>query len=422
LLIDLVEIEVKAGDGGDGVVSFLRDKMNAFGGPDGGNGGRGGDVILRSDEHLSTLADYRYSKRLIAASGGNGASLKRTGKSAPNLELRVPAGTVVRDLETGELLADLSGKESYVVAAGGRGGAGNFNFATSKNRAPKYAKPGEVGVRRKISLELKLLADVGLVGFPNVGKSSIISRVSCAKPKVANYPFTTLEPALGVVSHKGQNFVIADIPGLIKGSSSGRGLGFKFLRHIQRCRILVHVVDISSNEGRNPKLEFLAINDEIFKYDPKLKTRPMIVVGNKVDLEDDESAVFFEDFVKCEGYEFLKVSAATGFNLDKFLDMIAEKIAKLAPIEIEGSILHTRSRSEFVELSKKGKFYILHSDWLEKIIKTLNLETYDARKYFKKILDQRGITKRLTAGGVIDGDLVKIGNSVFVFEESHEIY
>ena len=294
MFIDSAKIKIKAGDGGDGAVAFHREKYVAAGGPDGGDGGRGGSVVFQVDENLSTLADFRYKRKYTAQRGENGRGGRCAGKSAPDLLVKVPRGTLVKDAATGRLLADMSGDSPQVIAAGGRGGWGNTHFATPTRQAPRFAKPGTPGQELEVLLELKLLADVGLVGFPNVGKSTLVSVVSEAKPNIANYHFTTLTPVLGVVRMgEGRSFVMADIPGLIEGAWEGQGLGHQFLRHVERCRLLVHVVDVSGSEGRDPKEDFRIINEELEKFNPELAQRPMLVAGNKCDLTDDEAVEAF---------------------------------------------------------------------------------------------------------------------------------
>ena len=287
MFVDIVKIKIKAGDGGDGAVAFHREKYVASGGPDGGDGGRGGNILFQADDHLSTLADFRYKRKYNAPRGENGRGNRCTGKNAQDLVIKVPRGTLVKDAETGRILADISGDEPQIVAKGGRGGWGNIHFATPTRQTPRFAKPGLPGESMEIQLELKLLADVGLVGYPNVGKSTLVSVVSEAKPVIADYHFTTITPVLGVV-RMGENssFVMADIPGLIEGAGEGVGLGHQFLRHVERCRLLVHIVDVSGSEGRDPKEDFEIINRELEKFNPELAKRPMLVAGNKCDLAE----------------------------------------------------------------------------------------------------------------------------------------
>ena len=312
MFVDKAKIKIKAGDGGDGAVSFHREKYVAAGGPDGGDGGRGGDVIFQADDNFSTLVDFRYKRKYMAEKGQNGSSRNCTGKSAPPLVIKVPRGTLIRDAETGRIMADMSSDEPKILAKGGMGGKGNANFATPTRQIPKFAKPGYQGEEFEVTLELKLLADVGLVGFPNVGKSTLISVVSAAKPKIANYHFTTLTPVLGVVkTGEEKSFVMADIPGLIEGAGDGVGLGHEFLRHVERCRLIVHVVDVSGIEGRDPKEDFRIINEELAKFDEELAMRPQIVAANKSDMASEEQIEDFRKFVEEQGMPFFCISAAT---------------------------------------------------------------------------------------------------------------
>ena len=310
MFVDVAKIKIKAGDGGDGAVSFHREKYIASGGPDGGDGGKGGDVVFLADSNISTLADFRYKKKYNAEKGENGRSGRKFGRKAPDLIIRVPIGTVVKEAETGRILADVSGKDPVVVARGGKGGWGNVHFATPTRQAPRFAKPGLPGEEYDVVLELKLLADVGLVGFPNVGKSTLVSVVSQAKPEIANYHFTTITPVLGVVSMgEGNSFVMADIPGLIEGAWEGTGLGHQFLRHVERCRMLIHIVDVSGSEGRDPKEDFVTINNELKKFNPELAERQMLVAGNKCDMATDEQINDFRKFVEEQGYSFFPIMA-----------------------------------------------------------------------------------------------------------------
>ncbi|KAJ48699.1 GTPase CgtA [Clostridium tetanomorphum DSM 665] len=333
MFIDRAKIFVKSGDGGNGAVSFRREKYIPLGGPDGGDGGKGGDVVLIADQNMTTLMDFTYKKKYAAERGENGSGSKCYGKDGESLYIKVPMGTIIRDKESNKIMADLSHPgDKFIVAKGGKGGKGNVRFATATRQAPNFAEPGMPGEERYIVLELKLLADVGLIGFPNVGKSTILSIVSNAKPKIANYHFTTLSPNLGVVATKGiQPFVIADIPGIIEGASEGVGLGLDFLRHIERTRLLIHVVDISGIEGRDPFEDFMRINEELKKYSVKLWDRPQIVVANKSDILEDE-AVFLEFKEKVEklGYkDIFKISAATRQGIDELMKEAARVLSTI---------------------------------------------------------------------------------------------
>ena len=333
MFVDTAKIKIKAGDGGDGAVSFHREKYVAAGGPDGGDGGRGGNIVFVADSNLSTLADFRYKRKYAAKKGENGRGGRCRGKNAEDLVIRVPVGTVVKEENSGRILADVSGDEPYIVAKGGKGGWGNPHFATPVRQVPRFAKPGLPGEEFDVVLELKLLADVGLVGFPNVGKSTLVSVVSQAKPEIANYHFTTITPVLGVVSMgEGSSFVMADIPGLIEGAWQGTGLGHQFLRHVERCRMLVHIVDVSGSEGRDPKEDFITINNELKKFNPELAERPMVVAGNKCDMATDEQIADFKKFVEDQGYDFFPIMAAIRYDVDPLLKKIQEMLSKLPPI------------------------------------------------------------------------------------------
>ena len=333
MFVDKAHIHIKAGDGGDGAVSFHREKYVAAGGPDGGDGGRGGNIVFVGDSNLSTLADFRYKRKYAAKRGENGKGGRCRGKNAEDLIIRVPVGTVIKEESTNRILADISDTEPYVVARGGKGGWGNPHFATPVRQVPRFAKPGLPGEEYDVVLELKLLADVGLVGFPNVGKSTLISVVSQAKPEIGNYHFTTITPVLGVVRmEEGSSFVMADIPGLIEGAWQGTGLGHQFLRHVERCRMLVHIVDVSGSEGRDPKEDFETINAELRKFNPELAERPMVVAGNKCDMATDEQIEDFKRYVNEQGYEFFPIMAAIRYDVDPLLNKIREMLASLPPI------------------------------------------------------------------------------------------
>ena len=334
--IDIATIWLHAGKGGDGAVSFHREKFVAAGGPDGGDGGRGGDIIFVVDDHLTTLMDFRYKRKYTADEGGKGGASLCHGKNAENLVIKVPLGTVIKDAESGLVIADLSDHTPVTIAKGGRGGYGNAHFATPTRQIPKFAKPGMPGEDIQVTLELKLIADVGLIGFPNVGKSTLISTISAAKPKIANYHFTTLYPNLGVVYvTEGTSFVMADIPGIIEGASEGVGLGHDFLRHVERCRLLLHVVDVSGSEGRDPVEDFDAINAELSQYSPDLATRPQIVVANKTDIMEDESLLEkLRAHVEPLGYPLFALSAASHTGTRELVLKIAEKLSTLPPVTV----------------------------------------------------------------------------------------
>lgn len=328
MFVDIANIEIKAGDGGNGAVSFYRSNLTALGGPDGGNGGKGGDVIFETDSNISTLYKFRTKNKFFAPNGGNGAGKKCSGKSGENIFIKVPCGTIIKNLDSGDLICDMNKTGMMFVAAkGGKGGVGNFNLRSPKNRAPKYAKKGKPGEFFNLCLELKLLADVGLIGMPNAGKSTIISAISNAKPKIADYPFTTLLPVLGVVNYFDKSFVVADIPGLIKNASQGAGLGHEFLKHIQRCKILVHIVDISSD---NAIQNFETINQELYKFDKKFKYFPMIVVANKTDIASNKNIFKFKKYILNKNLNFFSVSAINGLSsLNFLLDKLSDFIYKI---------------------------------------------------------------------------------------------
>lgn len=420
MFVDIVKIYVKAGDGGNGAVSFHTEKYIASGGPDGGDGGKGGNVIFKADDNLSTLADFRYKKKYIASNGENGKAGRCTGKSATDLIIKVPRGTIIKDIESGRILADISSDEPKIIAKGGNGGWGNTHFSTSTRQTPRFAKPGEEGEAFELSLELKLLADVGLIGYPNVGKSTLISVVSNAKPNIANYHFTTITPVLGVVSVKGTSFVMADIPGLIEGASDGCGLGHQFLRHIERCRLLVHVVDVSGSEGRNPCEDFKNINRELKAFNNELSQKPMIVAGNKCDLATDEQIANFRKFVEDQGYDFFPIMAAINYEVTPLLDKICEKLSQLPPIkhfseDTLPTIHKPKVLDKTVSVSKENGLFSVEAPWLKKIMKSINFNDYESLQYFQRVLDSNGVIKKLYDEGAKEGDTIKIYDIEFDF-------
>ncbi|MDD6175604.1 MAG: GTPase ObgE [Firmicutes bacterium] len=421
MFVDFAKISIKAGDGGNGAVSFHREKYVAAGGPDGGDGGRGGNIVLQADDNLSTLADFRYKRKYAAQNGENGRGGRSAGKSAPDLVIRVPRGTVVKEAATGRVMADISGDEPVVLAKGGRGGWGNMHFATPTRQVPRFAKPGTPGESWEVQLELKLLADVGLVGFPNVGKSTLISVVSEAKPNIANYHFTTITPVLGVVRmDAGSSFVMADIPGLIEGASAGAGLGHQFLRHVDRCRLLVHVVDVSGSEGRDPKEDFAVINRELKNFDPELAQRPMLVAGNKCDLATDEQVEEFAAFVRGQGYEFFPIMAAIRYEVDPLLNRIAALLAALPPItryEAEPApVIEPESIEKHpVRIRKEDGIFFVEGEWLLRIMQTVNFNDYESMQYFQRVLIAGGVIDALREAGCAEGDAVSIYDLEFDF-------
>ena len=423
MFIDIAKIKVKAGDGGDGAVAFHREKYVASGGPDGGDGGRGGSVVFQVDDNLSTLADFRYKRKYVAQRGENGRGSRCAGKSAPDLVVKVPRGTLVKDAQTGRLIADLSDDQPKVIAKGGRGGWGNTHFATPTRQTPRFAKPGTPGEELEVQLELKLLADVGLVGFPNVGKSTLVSVVSEAKPNIANYHFTTLSPVLGVVRlEAGRSFVMADIPGLIEGAWQGVGLGHQFLRHVERCRLLVHVVDVAGSEGRDPKEDFRVINEELQKFNPELSQRPMLVAGNKCDLATDEQVADFQAFVEAQGYQFFPIMAPIRHGVDELLNAISAALAKLPPIRQftpESPALapvETLQRGQ-VEVTQQDGVYFVKAPWLLKIMNTIDFDETESLQYFQRVLIQTGVIDALRDAGCQEGDTVDLYDLEFDFVE-----
>ena len=418
MFVDVAKIAIKAGKGGDGAVSFHREKFVAAGGPDGGDGGRGGNVVFVADDNLSTLMDFRYKRKYVAEAGQNGGAARCTGKNAPDLIIRVPRGTLVKEANTGLVIADISGNEPVVVAKGGRGGWGNTHFATPTRQIPKFAKPGLPGQEFEVRLELKLIADVGLIGFPNVGKSTLISVISAAKPKIANYHFTTLSPVLGVVRvGPEQSFVAADIPGLIEGASEGVGLGHDFLRHVERCRLLLHVVDVSGCEGRDPVEDFEKINAELENFSPELAARPQIVLGNKCDIAAEEQIEAFRAYIEGKGLVFLPISAAANQGLRTLPGLVWEKLQALPPVqtfeaEYVPQAVPVGERSYTIEKTGEHEFSI-DAPWLERILAGSDVDDYESLQYFQRQLGDSGILNDLVAQGVQEDDTIKIGEYEF---------
>lgn len=420
MFVDQASIYIKAGDGGDGCVSFHREKYIASGGPDGGDGGKGGDIVFKVDDNISNLIDFRYKRKYTAEKGQNGSSKNCTGRNAPDLVINVPRGTVVRETESGRILADLSGDEPVVICKGGKGGRGNAHFATPTRQIPRFAKPGFRGDEYNVTLELKLIADVGLVGFPNVGKSTLISVVSAAKPKIANYHFTTLTPVLGVVKiEDGKSFVMADIPGLIEGASEGIGLGHEFLRHVERCRLIVHVVDVSGIEGRNPIDDFEAINRELENFSEELAEAPQIVAANKSDMATAEQIAEFRKYIENKGLTFFEISAATTVGTQDLIYGIWDKLKELPPIkEFEAQPLTQQELDEKLLTNRNFKvtvednIYFVEADWLWDILRSVNMDDYSSLQYFQRILRSSGIIDKLEEMGIQEGDTV----SIFDFE------
>ena len=422
--IDTAKIFIKGGKGGDGKVSFHREKYVASGGPDGGDGGRGGSVIFQVDDNLSTLMDFRYKRKYAAEPGEPGGSKRCFGKDGKSLTIYVPRGTVIRDAATGQIIKDMSDNEPFVAAKGGNGGWGNTHFATPTRQTPRFAKPGLPGQELEVQLELKLLADVGLVGFPNVGKSTLLSMASAARPKIANYHFTTLVPNLGVVSiGEGESFVMADIPGIIEGASEGAGLGHAFLRHIDRCRLLLHIVDAAGSEYRDPIDDLEKINSELSKYSLDLEKRPQIVVANKIDLlgDDREPLERIRKWAEDHGFAYAEMSAATSQGVRELMNQTWHALEQLPPVvvyepefvvdEVEKPVTEAD-----IEIRKVDDYYVVEGAWIERLCGSVNFDDYESRMYLDRKLRAAGVFDRLEEMGVQDGDFVVMGEMEFEYE------
>lgn len=422
MFIDKIQIYIKAGDGGNGAISFRREKYVAKGGPDGGDGGHGGNIVFRIDEGSNTLLAFRYKRKFIAGNGGNGKGAKFHGATADDLVIMVPRGTLIKDANTGRIIKDMSDDNDFICCKGGRGGWGNKHFATPTRQVPNFAKNGTKGEEKEVILELKMLADVGIIGYPSVGKSSILARISSAKPKIADYHFTTLSPNLGVVSTGGESgFVAADIPGLIEGAADGAGLGHAFLRHVDRCRLLWHVVDISCFEGRDPVEDIIKINTELEKYSPELASRKQIIVANKTDALDPEvvDVNAFETYVKENGWELMYVSAATGEGLNELILRSAEELKELPPMtiyeaEYEPEDAYVGDGKE-TEIRYEDGIYVVEGEWLFNLMGQINFSDYESLNYFQRILQRSGIFEELEKHGCKDGDTVSIYDFEFDF-------
>lgn len=421
MFIDVAKIKIASGKGGDGKVSFHREKYVASGGPDGGDGGRGGSVVFQVDDNLSTLLDFRYKKKYVAPNGENGMGKRMKGKDGADLVIRVPRGTIIRDRATGRIMKDLSDDEPFVAAKGGNGGWGNTHFATPTRQAPRFAKPGLPGVEIEITLELKLLADVGLVGFPNVGKSTLLSMVSAARPKIANYHFTTLIPNLGVVRvAEEQSFVMADIPGIIEGASEGAGLGHDFLRHIDRCRLLLHLVDASGSEGRDPLEDVQTINAELAGYSEFLASRPQIIVANKTDLLGDDREILdkLKAYADEHDFGFLELSAATNQGVRELIHKTWEMLQDLPPVftyEPEFVPVEEVVTERDITIEKVEDYYVVGGAWIDKIMGSVNTDDYESRLYMDRMLKNAGVYDRLEQMGVEEGSIVVIGEMEFEY-------
>lgn len=423
MFVDNVKIYIKAGDGGNGAVSFRREKYVSHGGPDGGDGGNGGNIVFRIDEGCNTLLAFRYKRKFIAGNGGNGSGAKFHGATADDLTILVPAGTLIRDASTGKIIKDMSDKEPFICCRGGRGGWGNRHFATPTRQVPMFAKSGTKGEEREVILELKMIADVGLIGFPNVGKSSLLSRISAARPKIANYHFTTLSPMLGVVNcgDEGSGFVVADIPGLIEGAADGAGLGHAFLRHVERCRLLLHVVDVSGSEGRDPVEDIIKINAELAKYSPELAKRPQILVANKCDMLDssDTDLTALENYADNHDLDLIYVSAATGENLDGLVHAVGERLKLLPPITVYESEwaepAPTALSARETTVRRENNTFYVEGEWLINLMGQVNFDDYESLNFFQKALINGGVIRLLEEKGCTDGDTVNIYDFEFEF-------
>ncbi len=421
MFVDKAKIFIKAGNGGNGAVAFHREKYVAAGGPDGGDGGKGGDIVFMVDDNLSTLNDFKYKRKYKAPNGADGQGGRRNGRKADDLIIRVPRGTVIRESDSGVIMADMSTDETFIAARGGKGGWGNSHFATATRQTPRFAKAGMPGEEWEVTLELKLLADVGLLGFPNVGKSSFISVVSQAKPIIADYHFTTITPVLGVVSMgEGSSFVIADIPGLIEGASEGIGLGHEFLRHVERCRMLLHIVDVSGSEGRDPIEDFEKINLELERFNPDLAKRPQIVAGNKIDLATDEQREVFRKYIEEKGYTYFEMCAPILEGTKEVIDAVAALLATLPPVkryekeEIPLETLLKKQDTGFT-ITVEEDVYIVEAPFLIRVLCQTDLDDYESLQYFQRVLISSGIIDALREKGIQEGDIVSIYDFEFEF-------
>ena len=424
MFVDKVRITVVGGRGGDGAVAFHREKYVASGGPDGGDGGHGGSVVLRVNDNLSTLLDFRYKRKYAAQAGVNGQGRKMAGKRGENLIIEVPRGTVVRDAQSGAIICDMSGDEDFVLARGGRGGWGNAHYATPTRQVPRFAKSGLKGQERDVVLELKLLADVGLVGFPNVGKSTLLSVTSNAHPKIANYHFTTLFPNLGVIYvDEGVSFVMADIPGIIEGAAEGAGLGHDFLRHIDRCRLLIHVVDVSGSEDRDPVADFEAINRELADYSEELAARPMIVAANKADLlpPDSDNLQRLQKAAEEAGCPFYVISAGTTKGTRELMRAAAGMLRQLPPVKVfEPEYVEEIAqavRPEDFQIEHYGSTWLVTGEWISRLVENINFDDYESRNYFDQQLRRCGLFARLEEEGIQEGDTVDIYDFEFEYQK-----
>ena len=425
MFVDNIKIYVKAGDGGNGAVTFHREKYVSAGGPDGGDGGRGGNIVFRVDEGANTLLAFRYKRKFVAENGANGMGGKKHGKTGEDVIINVPEGTLIRDVDTGKIIFDMANAKEFILCKGGRGGWGNRHFATPTRQIPRFAKSGTKGEEREVLLELKMLAEVGLIGFPNVGKSSILSRISSAKPKIANYHFTTLSPNLGVVSMgEGKGFLAADIPGLIEGASEGLGLGHAFLRHVDRCRLLLHVVDVSGADGRDPADDIDKIDTELHRYSEELSARPQIIVANKCDSADMESdaVLRFKEKVESLGRECVWVSAVTGEGLDELVRVASARLRELPPITVyeseyspEDEAIANAGGVTETTVRRENRKYIVEGQWLFNFMGQINFGDFESLNFFQRVLVKNGVIDKLREAGIQEGDTVSIYDFEFDF-------
>lgn len=421
MFVDIANIKIIAGKGGDGAIAFHREKYVAAGGPDGGDGGKGGDIVFVVDDNLATLADFRYKRKYAAKNGENGRGARQFGKKGEDLIIRVPRGTLIREANSKAVMADMSKTDRFVAAKGGKGGWGNTHFATPTRQVPRFAKPGMPGEEWDITLELKLLADVGLLGFPSVGKSSLISVVSQAKPKIADYHFTTLVPNLGVVSMgEGNSFVIADIPGIIEGASEGVGLGHAFLRHVERCRLLVHIVDVSGSEGRDPIEDFNTINEELVKFNPELAKREQIVAGNKIDMAEPEQIERFKSYVEEKGYSYYSICAPIQEGTKELMNAVWNKLSTLPPIkEYEAEEIpleaYMKDDTGFKITELEPGYFLVEASWFPKVLKGVDYNDYESLQYMQRVLEKSGVFDALRERGINEGDTVSLYDIEFEY-------
>lgn len=420
MFIDYAKIYVKSGKGGDGKVSFHTAKYVPNGGPDGGDGGRGGDVIFEATQSLTTLQDFRFKRKYIAEDGEIGGRRKKFGKDGQDLLVKVPVGTIIKNADTNQVLADLTEDgERIVIAKGGKGGKGNVHFANAVRQAPNFAKPGEAAEEYNLLIELKLLADVGLIGLPNVGKSTLLSVITAARPKIADYHFTTIDPNLGICTVDDFHFAIADIPGLIEGASEGLGLGHNFLKHIERTKLLVHVIDVSGSEGRDPIQDFHLINQELSNFTEELKTRPQLIVASKIDLASEEQMENFEKQMKALGHEVFFICGPIHEGTTNLVKKIAELVQTLPDTKLKTKLFVPTKLYKFEEdqykVEKVEEGYLITGKWVERLLASVNFEDTESLNYFQRQLKQKGVIDALVAAGVEEGDMVYLGDLGFEY-------